>query len=588
MSWLFEPERPWRPLDAALAAQINRRWPAIPEPVLRLLARASMAHGEGHSALDLAHPGGHDALGLPDWPLSRWQDALADCPAVGAGGAGDQPFVLDRGLLYLRRSHRDERALARGLALLAQPRPVPASADQLQAALARLFPAGTDPASDRQALACLLSLRARLTVILGGPGTGKTTTVARLLDLHRRLAGQPLRIAAAAPTGKAAARVGEALARAGDGLAGAGADADPPLRAQTLHRLLGASRDGTRFRHGPDRPLPYDLIVLDEASMVDLALFARLVGAVGAEARLVILGDPDQLEAVESGAVLAQLALLARDPSAGADVARAMLAGGTAAGAGAAVAASAAVADCVIRLSRGYRFGADSAIGRLAAAVLAGDTQAAVALLREQHPDLRWQPQPVLAAPAALGSRAHPLYPDLAGAGTPADALAAHAGARVLCATRGESTLANGRLAQALGLGQGVGGARHGLPFLVTRNDALRALHNGDTGVFRAAAGDLRAWLPGGADGLREFAVHELGPWLPALAMTVHRAQGSEYDRVLLTLPGRDLPVLSRQWLYTAITRARGEVELWSPAAVLAGAIARRAERCSGLAGRLR
>lgn len=583
MSWLFEPERPWRPLDAALAAQIARRWPGIPVPVLRLLARASMAHGEGHSALDLAQPGAREALGLPDWPLSRWQDALADCPAVDPGAAGTRPFVLDRGLLYLRRSHRDERSLAHGLAALARSHPVPAGADQLRTALARLFPDATEPAGDRQALACLLSLRARLTVILGGPGTGKTTTVARLLALHRALAGQPLRIAAAAPTGKAAARVGEALARAGGGLGGAAADAAPPLRAQTLHRLLGASRDGTRFRYGPERPLPYDLIVLDEASMVDLALFARLVGAVAADARLVILGDPDQLEAVESGAVLAQLATLAGDPAAGAGMAQAMLAGGT----GDAGAAG-AVADCVIRLARGYRFGADSAIGRLAAAVLAGDAPAAEDLLRQQHPDLLWQPHPALALPAALASRARRLYPDLAGGAGPAAALAAHAGARVLCATRGESAQANARLAQALALGPGAGGARHGLPFLVTRNDALRSLHNGDTGVFLAAAGELRAWLPAAAEGLREYAVHELGPWLPALAMTVHRAQGSEYDRVLLTLPGRDLPVLSRQWLYTAITRAREAVELWAPPAVLAQAIARRAERCSGLADRLR
>jgi exodeoxyribonuclease V alpha subunit len=582
MSWLFEPDRPWRPLDAALAAQVARRWPALPAPVLRLLARASMVHGEGHSALDLAHTGDPVAFGLPDWSAPRWLEALAGCPAVGSGDAGDEPFVLERGLLYLRRSHRDEKALARGLKDLARPRPVAAPTAQVQAVLARLFPDVVDLAGDRQALACLLSLRARLTVILGGPGTGKTTTVARLLALHRELAGTPLRIAAAAPTGKAAARVGEALALAG-ARTGAAAGQEP-VRAQTLHRLLGANRDGTAFRHGPQRPLPYDLIVLDEASMVDLALFARLVGAVAADARLVILGDPDQLEAVESGAVLAQLAALAGEASVGGAQAQALLVDATAAD----VAAPGAVADCVIRLARGYRFGADSAIGRLATAVLAGDAQAAQALLRERHADLRWQRQPVLVVPAALASRAGHLYPDLGHGDDPAHALAVHAGARVLCATRGESTQANGRLAQALAIGAGAGGARHGLPFLITRNDALRALHNGDTGVFMAAAGELRAWLPGAVDALRAYAVHELGPWLPALAMTVHRAQGSEYGRVLLTLPGRDLPVLSRQWLYTAITRARHEVELWATPAVLAQAIGRRAERCSGLADRLR
>jgi exodeoxyribonuclease V alpha subunit len=588
VTWLFEPARPWRPLDAALAAQLARRWPAIPAPVLRLLARASMAHGEGHSALDLDRPGDLAALGLPDWPAARWRDALADCPAVGTAGAGSHPFVLEHGLLYLRRSLRDEADLACALTALAQPRPVPATAAQLHAALARLFPGCPDLASDRQVLACLLSLRARLTVILGGPGTGKTTTVARLLELHRQLAAQPLRIAAAAPTGKAAARVGEALAQSGSHLAG-GVDQPPPVRAQTLHRLLGASADGMRFRHGPQRPLPYDLIVLDEASMVDLALFARLLGALADDARLVILGDPDQLEAIESGAVLAQLATLARDAGTDSTAARDLLDRDTPPAEAAGQGRPGAVADCVIRLSRGYRFGAGSAIGRLAAAVLAGDADAALTLLRGQHGDLQWQPHPALAVPAALAGRARTLFPDLTGGDGPAGALAVHAGARVLCATRGEAAMANGRLAHALGIAAGAGGgARHGLPFLVTRNDSLRALHNGDTGVFRNTAGELRAWLPGPVEGLREYAVHELGPWLPALAMTVHRAQGSEYDRVLLTLPGRDLPVLSRQWLYTAITRARAGVELWAAPSVLAQTIGRRAERCSGLALRLR
>lgn len=561
MTWLHPIASGGRPLDAAVAAHLSRRWPQLSQPLLRLFAAASRAVGDGHSALDVGAVA-TSVDGSVEQTPNALLDALADCQAVAVGDDGAaRPFVLDHGLLYLRRSHRDEVQLADGLRALAGSVPMPWPEAEIRQHLAGLFPHLDDPAGDRQAQACLLSLRARLCVILGGPGTGKTTTVARLLALHQRLAVRPLRIAVAAPTGKAAARVGEAMRLA---CAGLDLEAVSQVRAQTLHRLLGSDHGGTRFQYGAERPLPYDLVVLDEASMVDQALFARLAAAIGQDSRLVVLGDPDQLEAVESGTVLSELAALR--PASGA--------GGQ------------GVASCVIALERGYRFTRDSGIGRLASAVIAGDIAAVLDLLARPTADLRHRPHGLSGHGAALRDRGRRLYSGLSARTEPTALLRAHAGARVLCATRAETAEANRRLAESLGLGPAFA-PQPGLPFLVDRNDPLRGLHNGDTGVF--AVGDdgaVRAWLDDGT-ALRHLAVHEIGPWQPALAMTVHRAQGSEYDQVLLLLPGADLPVLSRQWLYTAITRARAGVELWGSPDVVAQAVQRRAFRLSGLARRL-
>jgi exodeoxyribonuclease V alpha subunit len=577
MTWLFEPGRPWRPVDAALAAAIRRRWPETPDDLLRLFAMVNVLTGQGHSALDPASIESAAVMGLPDWPAERWQALLAGCPAVGTSGDTGTPFVFDRGLLYLRRFYRDEVRLAEGLRALSRWSPVPAEPGLVAAALDHLFPDVRDAIDDRQVRACLLSLASRLTVVLGGPGTGKTTTVLRLLALHQSLSPTPLRIAVAAPTGKAAARVMEAMRVAADRT---GLDAvlreRLPHRAWTLHRLLGASADGARFRHDRDHPLDVDLVVLDEASMVDLGLFARLIDALPGHARLVVLGDPEQLEAIESGPVLTELARLDDRASQGQTAHRAM----TVLDSTAAPDESAAVGACIVRLVRPWRFAADSGIGMFSAAVRAGDAGAAQSILRDGNPGLEGIEATGGGASTAIQSFVVERYRSAMAGGNPATMLAAHRNYRVLAATRLQAGHANASVATALGQRAREMFPESGLPFLVERNDALRRLHNGDTGVFatgRTGEG-LYAWFDAESiddgDALRSMQPYELGRWQPAYAMTVHRAQGSEYEDVMVILPNSATPVASRAWLYTAVTRARLSLTVVGDPAQLAGILA--------------
>ena len=594
-----------RTLDHALATSLRRLDPSTPDPVLAAAALASLAVAQGHAGFDPARPQLLVDAAL-DWPSPpAWLQALAESPwvatpVVTGADAVVRPLVLENGLLYLRRYRQYEARLAAQLRRIAA-RSLPATGiDAVAPLFTILFPQAQQ---DQQARAAALALRRALLLVTGGPGTGKTTTIARLLLLRiaqaRATGVDAPRIALAAPTGRAADRMAESLGRARALLAEAGAvDTDllaaMPDQAQTLHRLLGPVPGSSDFRHHADNPLPLDIVVVDEASMVDLPMMCKLVEAIADGSQLVLLGDPDQLPSVEAGDVLAAIlaaagrgdALLAEDAAALAPLL------GT--GEGPVQVESGGLRGRRVHLQRGWRQDAGLRLAPLADAVRAGDAAAALGLLRGD----------ALGAVRLHEGLADPLQSDeaglfahwraLASASDPDAALAQAGRLRLLTALRegpqGSRTL-NGRL-EALLSGSRIGAPPAWFPgrlLLVTENSYRHGLFNGDVGICLADDnGTPLAWFPGGSEGVRAFHPAALPAHESAFAMTVHKAQGSEFDQVWLQLPARDNRVLSRELVYTGITRARRELHLASSAAVLEAALSRHASRVSGLAWRLR
>jgi len=506
-------------------------------------ALAALATQAGHVCADLDCEAGWGpwAAELNAAARADWRARL---PALASVGAADDwtPLVWDGRRLYLRRYFEYERRVAADL-LARGAAPATLDADD-EARLAERF------ADAGQRAAARIALTHRLALVSGGPGTGKTHTLARIIGLLQQSGAA--RIALAAPTGKAAARMTEALQTAGVVADGG---------AQTVHRLLGVRADGNGFRHRRERPLAVDVLVVDEASMIDLALMAHLLDALPAGARLILLGDRDQLAAVEAGAVFADLCDSPR------------------------------LASCVAPLTTSFRFGADSGIGRLAERLRCGDAAGALAQLQAGQGDLAWEAQ---GDQRALIDAAREGYRDFrqgVAAGLGPQALFARFDRfRVLCAHRQEAAAIN----RALGSGAlGSAGMRPaaGTPIMVLRNDALLRVFNGDIGLVLPdpADGRLKCCFPGEAGNeWRWIPPQRLPEWEPAWAMTVHKSQGSEFGEVLLALPDSVSPVATRELVYTGVTRAKGRVTLWGDAAVLGAAIGRRAERMSGLRDRLR
>ena len=575
----------------------------------------SLAVSEGHVCLMLASLAAAPTIAGGDAPAVRldvagWRATLLASGIVGTPEApGALPLILDADdRLYLHRYFDYERRLARRLtqARHADAREALAS-PELRARLAELFAANAARlagAADWQQLAAALALRGRLTVISGGPGTGKTTTVVNLLACLLALAPD-CRIALAAPTGKAAARMTDAIRQRAQHLPPELRDR-MPTASSTVHRLLGVTPAG--FAHDADHPLAIDALVVDEASMLDLALATHLLGAVPPTARIILLGDKDQLAAVESGAVFAELSI---DPTLTPDCVR-DLAAMTGTPADAIVPPSAAqrsaLQDSAVWFTQTYRFAADSGIGRLAGDVNAGRSRAALAWLHAgTDPDVTWLDT---APHASLDAALHAMdtgYADYrqAVAADPtqvATITEAFGRFRVLCALRdgprGVTALNAAmtrrfRAALALpGLAEGTTASPWfaGRPVLVSNNDYVLRLFNGDIGIaLPDASGELLVHFPDASapGGFRAIAPVRLPRHETAFAMTVHKSQGSEFDGVLVMLPEQRSRVLTRELLYTAITRAKRRVALVADATVLEQAIATATTRHSGLLARL-
>jgi len=605
-----------RTLDHALAVGLRRLDPGTADEVVLAAALASLAVSAGHAGFRIDQPRALLDLDL-DWPdPAQWQRALqasrwVACPGARADEApGAAPLVLEHGLLYLRRYREYERRLAAGLQRLGSGAAEPEGIAALAPLFARLFPQAAG-GGDHQARAAAVALLHRLLLVTGGPGTGKTTTIARLLVLlaaRAAAAGQPApRIALAAPTGRAAERMAESLRRAARLLAEQGIEPEllAPLATggRTLHRLLGTIPDSPRFRHDAANPLDVDIVVVDEASMIDLPLMAKLVEAVPDGARLVLLGDPDQLPSVEAGDVLSGILAAAGDGMrlAAADAGALQPLLGEVAPAAIPPDAAVPFPARHVHLVRGWRQSAALDLAPLAAAVRSGDGERALALLREGRLDgvhYHADAADLLQDPAR---REHFLahWTALAQAPTPAEALALAGRLRILTAVRegpqgarGLNTRIEALLAERLAQQQPrtrSDGFFHGRLLLVTENHYRHGLFNGDIGIcLRDDRGQLMAWFPGATpDAPRAFHPATLPAHDSAFAMTVHKAQGSEFDEVWLVLPGKDSRVLSRELVYTGLTRARDALHLCADPAILALALSRHVSRVSGLAWRL-
>lgn len=560
-------------------------------------AAALVSHwtGRGHICLDLvdaaalaAEAGMTEAIQTP--PLDAWVAALRASPAVGRPGEF-APLVLDgANRLYLYRYWAYEREVADDIVARLRDDPADVDPARLRAGLDRLFPAST-LRPDWQRIAAAASVLRRFTVISGGPGTGKTTTVIRALALLLEQAGRSMRIGLAAPTGKAAARL-QAVTRAVKGdlrVAAAVRDAIPD-EASTIHRLLGWRGRSAEVRHTRDDPLDLDVVVVDEASMVDLALMAKVMRAIPRTARLILVGDQDQLASVEAGAVLGDICRGAGGFSA-AFRRRLVAATGDDPGGGD---GAPLIRDAVVQLRYSHRFGAQGGIDQVARLVNHGNGRDAFELLAEGGlPDATWRTvRSSRDLRQALATTVEDQVGEVFLAEGPDAALTALERSRLLCAHRGGpfgveavNRIVEDRL-EAARLLKRQGTWYRGRPILVTSNDYHLRLFNGDLGIVwpdAEADGPLRVHVRGGEGILRRFAPARLPAHETAFAATVHKSQGSEADRIVLILPAEPSAVMTRELIYTGISRARSRVEVWGTREAFERAVARRITRSSGL-----
>ncbi len=535
------------------------------------------------------------------WPEPKaWLDRVRTSKLAAQGA-----LVVDLDLVYLQRYHHQEVVVCADLAARADQAPPTVDEGVLAAGLDRVFP-GAGYAEQRAAAD--VALRTWTTVLTGGPGTGKTTTVAGVLALlaeQHEGAGRPMRVALAAPTGKAAARLQEAVAEALQPileaeLTTAQRAALAPLRdvtAATLHRLLGRRPGSRRPRHDRGNRLPHDVIVVDEASMMSLTMTARLLEAVRPQTRLLLVGDPDQLVSIEAGAVLADLVCGLQ--SVDAEAASTQGAGGThglaatqGTGSTQGTGGTQPRVAGVARLRTVHRFG--ERIGALAQALRDGDADAAVRVLRDGGDELRLIEDPDATAYLQAPLTRHALaLREAALAGDGPGALAAMAGHRLLCAHR-EGPHGVGTWNRYIerwvteATGDGLWDPMYaGRPLLVTANDYALGLFNGDTGAVVVGDDGRPQAVVVAQDGLRRLAVSRLGDVETMHAMTIHKAQGSQARAVTVLLPEQDSTLLTRELLYTAVTRAQERLVVVGSEAVVRAAIGRQVRRASGLRQRL-
>jgi len=589
----------------------------IPE-ILLAAAMVSRFTREGNICLDLSsvegrplNGDGDDADTILCPALAKWSSVLEGCKVVGRPG-DYKPLILDnRSRLYLYRYWDYERTLADFIKdrigdiddKTNQARLDEVDVPLFRESLSRLFPATPDDEgyADWAKIAAVTAFLKRFSVISGSPGTGKTTVVAKVLALLvEQSKGKELRIALAAPTGKAAFRLQEAIRRNREGLATPDAvKAAIPDNATTIHRLLGSLENSPYFRFSKGNPLPFSLVVIDEASMVDLPLMSKLVQAMPTEARLILLGDRDQLSSVEAGAVLGDICGIGERRPYSFDFAGTLKAiTGYDVHTGSDTGSMPGMQDCIVELKKNYRFEKDTGISRACSEVNSGNSQGAMSILRSgTYSDISWSDikgqNDVVSAVREIVNNRFKNYLKAADLHEYSNnILDSFEEFRILCAVRKGpfGVVALNRIVERIlresNLIKPEGEWYSGRPIMITRNDYNLRLFNGDVGIILPDYGqdnELRAFFRDAGGNTRKFPPIMLPEHETVFAMTVHKSQGSEFESILFILPDYDSPVLTRELIYTGITRAKKHVEIWGSEGIFRAAVSRRITRTSGL-----
>ncbi len=578
-------------MDRALAEMMLRLDPQSDWWVLMAAALVSHYSSQGNVCLDLAGLlstgiccGENQETDMLDISLEDWLQRLSSSPLVG--NPGDRtPLILADHRLYLHRLWTHESDVAQALLQRCRTVQSPSDIEPALSALQLLLP-NADPL---QTQAMRSALTQSLTVISGGPGSGKTYTIAMLMVLLNRMdQALRLRIHLAAPTGKAAIRLGTSIQSAMEQMQTV-SEQDRALfnTVQTVHRMLGVVPGRTTPRYNIRNKLPSDMVVVDEASMIDLGMMAHLLAALDDSTRLILIGDKDQLASVAPGAVLGDICSGVRSSVA------------IPQNAPHAVEGSDTLIPHIVVLDQPYRFGSGSGIHRLGDAVNSGRAKQALALL--DNPDLSDISLRAVRHTADLDAAVHELVLDvflpLVQCSDPAASLRMLDRLKLLTPLRGGPygvTALNRAVQEALQRANAIAANRSahpdwyaGRPVMITRNDYSLGLFNGDIGITMAGGGDRRqrfdVYFEDPAGGIRCVAAGQLAHVETAFALTVHKSQGSEFDRVVLVLPDHASPILTRELLYTAVTRARAAVEIWGTADIFSSAVSATIERMSGL-----
>jgi exodeoxyribonuclease V alpha subunit len=585
--------------DRHFASFINKIDITKSDYILVAAALVTNALQNGHTCIvisdyaDIAVPENNLPIPFEQFPtIETWYRHFASSDVVGKNGMRC-PLILEDGRLYLYRYWNYENQLASIILSKSSAKFTIGIADHCDT-ISELCKFSQDTI-DWQTIAVIASIINDLTIISGGPGTGKTTTVARILAALLLVHGVTFRIALAAPTGKAAARLSSSLIAIIPSLHCSEEIRDAiPRQAQTLHRLLGSRPDSIEFLYNAENPLPFNAVVVDEASMVDLSLMAKLAMALPKNCKLILLGDKDQLSSVEAGSVLGDICDTGISHEFTEDFTRLIKIKIPAFPLPSSKHPS--ISNCLVNLQVSYRFTTHSSIGNLSRAVNKGDYRSAISILEQKDPSCQFKLlPPEMKISDALGKTSTMFFAPLISSDKPQTAFATLDRFKILCATRtgpyGVDSINQNISTQFFKSGYQIAEpVFHGKPIIITQNNYNLGLYNGDTGIiFRDSSNPsiFKVYFKGEGDLTRWFLLRQIPSFDTAYALTVHKSQGSEFDSVLLILPPIANPLLTRELLYTAITRAKNSIEIWGTPEILQMCIESGIKRFSGLRNKI-